>query len=108
MIDLEIDKEIMGRFSIEEVLSENEEEFVKNIPVKKREFDILDNIQNIKKSKPPHLSTKKEFVYIENNNPLITGYKCEIFNKISRNYKMKGSKKTIKKRVRKMKKLYLK
>lgn len=86
MIDLEIDKEIMGRFSIEEVLSENEEEFVKNIPVKKREFDILDNIQNIKKSKPPHLSTKKEFVYIENNNPLITGYKCEIFNKISRNY----------------------
>ena len=71
-------KENSGRFLIEEITSENEEEFVYNITGKIQEIDFFDNIQlsipsNIQKS-------LRKFICDENINLNDKGFKCEILN----------------------------
>ena len=77
-------KENSGRFLIEEITSENEEEFVYNITGKIQEIDFFDNIQlsipsNIQKS-------LRKFICDENINLNDKGFKCEILNRNLRKF----------------------
>lgn len=83
MIDLDVNSEIKGRFSIEDVASDNEEEFKNMLPESFREFQSNQVFTSFEKTKF-HYSNKKEFIYKEVTSP--KEFHCEVFNENTKNY----------------------
>jgi hypothetical protein len=83
MIDLEVSNEIKGRFSIEDVASDNEEELENILPESFRELQRNRMFDSFDKTKL-HLSKKKQFIYKELTSP--KEFLCEVFDESSKNY----------------------